>query len=282
MSLGSTKNPATNFINVLGTTKVLNEQKGFDIIIFKGADMRNLDIIEKWGIPSIIVTIMLTVFNFVIKKRYKDMIDRQENLERYFKPLSLSYGFGEYVTQIPDKDLNYYTLKPFQLMILQGDIKTYSIYNYLISKRTGKSYLKGGQPTIPTFEKIKHEQNSKGNYARLMNCIPDVIEEDIYEFELLDNHGNPKKVEMFSYYTVFEDYTGKYDCYLIIYILDKNNHSMTHSYVIDKFSSLVSTPFNFVIEGLTPTQECAEEYYETLSRFSYNYQDLRNRVKENF
>lgn len=244
--------------------------------------MWNLDIIEKWGIPSIIVTIIVTVLTFIIKKRYKEMTDRQENLERYFKPLSLSYGFGEYDTQIPDKNLNYYTLKPFQFMILQGDIKAYTIYNYSISKRTGENQLEGGQPHIPTFEKIKHEQNSKINYARFMNCIPDVIEEDIYEFEVLDNNRNAKKIEIFSYYTVIEDYTGKYDCYLIIYTVDKNSHNMIGSYAIDKFSSLVSAPFKLVIEGLIPTQECAEEFYKTLSRFLYNYKDLRKRVKDNF
>lgn len=248
----------------------------------KGADMHILDIIEKWGILSIIVTIIVAVSSFLIKKRDKEMADRQENLERYFKPLSLSYGFGEYVTQIPDRNLNYYTLNPFQFMILQGDIKAYTIYNYSISKKTGRHQLKGGQPYIPTFEKIKHEQNSQINYARTMNCIPNVIEEDIYEFEVLDSNRETKKIEIFSYYTVIEDYTGKYDCYLVMYIMDKNNHNMIANYVVDKFSSLVSTPFKFGIENMIPTQECAEEYYQTLSMLLYNYQDLRKRVKDNF
>lgn len=244
--------------------------------------MHILDIIEKWGMLPIIVTIILAVFNYVIKKREKEMLERQENLERYFKPLSLSYGFGAYDTQIPDKYLNFYTLKPFQLMILQGDIKAYTIYNYSISNRTGKNHLKGGQPYIPTFEKIKHEQSSKINYSRTMNCIPNAIEEDIYEFEILDSNRGAKKIEIFSYYTVIEDYTGKYDCYLIIYIMDKNNHNMIANYAVDKFSALVSTPFKFGIEGIIPTPECAEEFYEMLSRVLYNYQDLRKRVKDSF
>lgn len=228
-------------------------------------------------ILPIIVTIILAIFDFFIKKREKVMLERQENLERYFKPLSLSYGFGAYDTQIPDKDLNFYTLRPFQFRILQGDIKTYSIYTYDNIKQ-----LHGGQPYIPSYEKINHEQKSKDNYGRRMNCLPKRVPDEVYKVNLLNSDDNVYEIEMFAYYVAIEDYTGKNETFLVIYLMYSDTHNMYSSFVIDKFSVLLNSPIQFSIQGVKPTQEHTARYYGTISHFLDNYKDFRQRVKDNF
>jgi len=245
--------------------------------------MQMTDIIGQWIIPSIaiVVTVALWISNRAIKKQTQEMLEQQKNLERYFKPLSFTYGFGESPTQIPDKDLNYYTLKPFQLTVLQGDIKAYSFYLYSINPMDNTSQLRGNQPIISSFEKIKYDQNTKENYGRVIDCIPEKIDSEIYKFDALDSEGNIHKVEMFNYYIVLEDYTGQYETLLVLYIKDIKEDVMTGK-VVDKFSSFINLPVEFHIGNINPTKEYVESYYGNMNRLLANYQDLRRRVKDNF
>ncbi|MCJ1978044.1 hypothetical protein [Pseudolactococcus paracarnosus] len=229
-----------------------------------------LDIIKSLSIPSILVAI----FGFYIKKRDKEMSERQENLERYFKPLSLSCSFGDYYTQILDKGQNFYTLKPFLLTILQGDIKTIVLISPFKDGKFGYT-----PEIIKSTKRIKHEQNTKENYGRTLSCIPEILDVEFYVIKMIDSDNNIRKVKMFSYCPIIEDYAGNIDIYMVIYLIDCLDNTMLDSYVLDKFILLFKDG-RVEFPGFNIAPEDKDFSDLIFSSFKSSYIEIRRRVKE--